>query len=350
MLNKIASKYLEKDNENDKMHKIAADINPFSYNVSWMPETSDVPGQSSDISYKNGRLPYRLRRLMRDVKALKYPRTFEERKNETSFVTPANSQMLMATPEHMVNNQLGVARKLLNSNDAYNWRVGGNIRQCKYTYDGKLKCNVFPAYAYHEGIGIEPSPYRNKQRGDLLSASMLREVMSDPVQAKKYTDGEIINVPRQIAPYAEGATLSDGKHVGIVSKPYQTISAATWDGLKENTFGFYPEHTAENTKTAYFLPKGTDSTGLLQNAAKKYLEARTIPQYNRNWFTPESMAIINEQKARDLHGNVFIPSYTPVYDSNGNIKRYNPLLGKDMAITDPIGKPLSILDKNLGRY
>jgi hypothetical protein len=226
------------------------------------------------------------------------PRTIEERQQETAFIEPANNQMLMATPEYMNQQQLNVARSLLNSDSKRDWRKLGNIATVCNAYDGKSKCNVLPAYVYHKGIGTEPSPYRNTQRGDLLPANMLYNIMKKPTLYKHYTDGEVINVPRQIAPYAEGAVLSDGNHVAIVSKPYQTISAASVSGLTENTFGFRPWNNADNTKTAYFLPKGTDGTKLLQNAARKYVEARTLPQYNRNWLTPESIAIMNERLGR----------------------------------------------------
>ena len=170
---------------------------------------------------------------------------------------------------HQINSKfIAEAARLRASADAQDWKKTGTLKTINKDFTNKTKCNLLIPQIHHNTMGkTYKSPFRNTQTGRWLSANDIYNLQQvGPTYARAKFNGNYVEVPYDLAPYAHGATIAQSGHVGMVTNNYKTTSAATEKGLIENDWGFRKGNGAHDTHVAYIMPKGIDPTPLLHAA------------------------------------------------------------------------------------
>lgn len=205
------------------------------------------------------------------------------RRYNNSIMLPAGSMPANATATDYALKTAQSAEYLRSRKDAGDWKETGKIPGIiRSGFDGKGKCNVLPAATMHHAFG-ENSPHfmTNKSTGRLLTANQIYDLIKPGPWKRQKFDGQVVNVPEELRPYAVGAVNVAHRpgghgHVGIITAPFNTTSAATAKGIVQNDWGHRPENNPSNTQAAYLFPTNVNPEGALNTAkSMKYIDDNT---------------------------------------------------------------------------
>lgn len=205
------------------------------------------------------------------------------RRYNNGIVLPAGSMPANATATDYALKIAKSAEYLRSRPDAGDWRETGKIPNIiRSEFAGKGKCNVLPAATMHHAFGKnKKNIMTNSETGRLMTANQMYDLIKPGPWKRQKFDGQVINVPENLRPYALGAVhvahRPDGHgHAGIITAPFNTTSAATAKGIVRNNWGYRPENNPSNTQAAYILPKNVNSQDALNTAKSiKYIDDNT---------------------------------------------------------------------------
>lgn len=205
------------------------------------------------------------------------------RKYRNTMMLPAGDMPYNATASDYALSLARNAESLRARSDAKNWTEKGDISNIiRSGFTGKGKCNVFPAAVAHTTFGkTNPNLLMNKDTGNLMVANQVYDLVKPGPWIRPKFDGQVVYVPEDLRPYALGATHVTQRpgghgHLGIITAPFKTTSAATEKGLIQNDWGFRALNNSSNTQAAYLLPKHVNPDKVLDTAkAIKYIDDNT---------------------------------------------------------------------------